>query len=511
MLLKFFRKRLKAILWITIVGTVPPFIFLYGYSRSRGASTYILAKVNREPIYIEDFYKEVDKIKKNYPFIKDSKKIRNIAYQKLLGKIVLSQETRKNRIRVTNDEVIQFLRSLPYFKDKNGKFHPEYIKNLPDEELRYLESIAKESILAGKMRALVTSGIRVSDEEVKKRFSEERTKYTLLILEKGTKNLEITSNPSEEELKEFLNKNKDMFRIGPLYKIAWIEIKDKEFYPLIKITQEEIKKYYNKNSDEFKISDTQIIPLKEVKGKIEEKLKKEKARKKAKDTSFDLSLKLIDVDNWEKALGGRRKVKRTGWINGKKLYSLLNILPTQIGNLPTGESSEPIRVKDGYIVLKLVEKKPRYLPVWEKIKENVKKAWIEKEKFNEAGRILEKARKKILEGEDISAFIKNYKIEEEEKGPFIFSGYLQGLGYFPELRKELLKSKVSSVHKIGDRVFLVKVVKKEEPEMKELTPQVEKALREKMLQEKKQEFFSRWLEEKKKEANIVFFRKDLLD
>ena len=357
MLLKFFRKKLRVILWATIIGIIPAFIFLYGYSRSQSPSPYILAKVDGTPIYVKDFYEEINQIAENYPFIKEPRKIKELAYQRLLEKAILLKEARKYRVKVTREEIVQFLKALPYFKDKKGNFRPEYLENLSDEELKFLESIARENILIGKMKSLVTSRIEVSDKEVEKRYREEKTKYTLLIIEKEPENKLINAVPDEEELKNFMEKDKDRFRIGPLYKIAWIKIKDEEFYPEIKVSEEEIKDYYNKNLDEFKDSDTEFLPLDEVKHNIEKRIRERKARKKAKDEAFNLSIELIDVKDWEKALQGKRKVNTTGWIKGEEVYPLVGVSVVQFHNLPKGESSEPLRVQDGYVVLKLIDEK----------------------------------------------------------------------------------------------------------------------------------------------------------
>ncbi len=108
MLLKFFRRKARTILIATIVGIVPPFLFLYGwYSRSRGESLYVLAKINGEPIWVEEFYEEIRTLEEMYPFIKDPAKIRKMAYDNLVEKSILLQEAKKLRIKATAEEMVE--------------------------------------------------------------------------------------------------------------------------------------------------------------------------------------------------------------------------------------------------------------------------------------------------------------------------------------------------------------------------------------------------------------------
>ncbi|GEM_PF-4700787 len=510
MLLKFFRKKLRVILWITIIGTVPAFIFFYGYSRSQAPSPYILAKVNGTPIYVKDFYQEVNQLSETFPFIKDPAKIKNLAYQRLVEKAILLEEAKKYRLKVSKEDLLRFFQALPYFKDKKGNFRPEYLNNLTDEQLQFLENTAKENILINKMKALVTSRIKVSDKEVEARYREENTRYTLLILTKKPGPLPSDIKIGEDELKAYMEKNKDKFRIGPFYKITWIKVKDKEFYPQVKIDKEEIKAYYQKHLDEFKTSDTEYLPLDKVKPLIEKKIRAEEARIDANNKAFNLSLDLIEAKDWEKVLQGKRKVHTTGWIKGKDVYSEVGISLLKLQSLPRGESSEPLRVKDGYVVLKIDNERPRYLPPWNEIKEKVKKSWMEEQKIERAKALLEKVRAGILEGKDISSLEKKYKFKKESKGPMLLSGFIPGVGYIPQIKKDLQENGVSRVYVIGNKAILVQVLKKEEPDLKDLTPEMRKRIKQALESEKKEQFFSQWLEEKKKEADINLLRKDLL-
>ncbi|NOZ64786.1 MAG: hypothetical protein GXO71_07710 [Caldiserica bacterium] len=510
MLLKFFRKKLRLILWITIIGTVPAFIFFYGYSRSQAPSPYILAKVNGTPIYVKDFYQEVNQLSEAYPFIKDPNKIKQLAYQRLVEKAILLREAKKYRLKVSKKDLLQFFQSLPYFKDKKGNFRPEYLNNLTDEQLQFLETTAKENILINKMKALVTSRIKVSDKEVEDRYKEENTRYTLLVLTEEPEQLPSDIKIGENELKAYMEKNKDKFRIGPFYKITWIKVEDKEFYPQITVDKEEIKDYYQKHLDEFKTSDTGYLPLDKAKPVIEKKVRAEKARISANNKAFDLSLDLIEAKDWEKVLKGKRKVHTTGWIKGQDIYSTLGISLLKLQSLPRGESSEPLRVKNGYIVLKIDAEKPRYLPAWDDVKEKVKKAWLEEQKIERAKQLLEKVRAELSEGKDISSLEKKYKFKKDEKGPMLLSGFIPGVGYIPQLKKDLRENGISQVYVIGNKAVLVQVLKKEEPALKDLTPEMRERIKKMLEAEKKELFFSKWLEEKKKEADINLLRKDLL-
>ncbi|RKY30097.1 MAG: hypothetical protein DRP67_05225, partial [Candidatus Omnitrophota bacterium] len=85
---------------------------------------------------------------------------------------ILTQQARKRRIKVFDSEIVEAVKSMDIFKDKNGKFDEEkfrrIIRNMPVEEVRKLEEDARKAILFQKLKERVISEgkVDVSDKEV---------------------------------------------------------------------------------------------------------------------------------------------------------------------------------------------------------------------------------------------------------------------------------------------------------------------------------------------------------
>ncbi|HEX67608.1 MAG TPA: hypothetical protein ENG13_00905, partial [bacterium] len=435
MLLKFFRRKARTILIATIVGIVPPFLFLYGwYSRSRGESLYVLAKINGEPIWVEEFYEEIRTLEEMYPFIKDPAKIRKMAYDNLVEKSILLQEAKKLRIKATPEEMVEFFKTLPYFIDSEGKFHKEYLERMPDEELRMLEKIAQENIIIGKLKNMIVSSVKVGEEEVVEEYKRRNSLFHLLLIGKDISKVKLEEQPSDEELKQFMEENKERFRKGPFYKLEWIKVPLQRFLPLAEVKEEEIKEYYSSHKEEFRKSDTEFIPLAEVKEKIRKRLQTRKAWKLANDEAFDLSVKLLDEKDWKKIVGDKYPLFRTkDWILEKEIYSRLRISPSIVERSPLNEASEPVKIGEGYLIFKVVEKKPRYLPVWEEIKSEVLKAWKEEKKIEKAKELMKEVKERMGKGEPLKNLVEQYQLTEEKKEKIRIPTYIPGWGFIEEV------------------------------------------------------------------------------
>jgi len=180
--MKFFRKKknVKIILGITALLIIPGFV-IWGVGFSKpDKSKYAAASVNGEIISLIEFSKKVEEETEKYreifgekyeDFIK-SMNLEKMVLQSLIQEKLLLQQARKRHIRVSNDEIIEVVKSDPSFKDEKGNFNLEkynqIINNLPTEKLKKIEEETKKAILFQKLKTQVVpeGSITVKDEEI---------------------------------------------------------------------------------------------------------------------------------------------------------------------------------------------------------------------------------------------------------------------------------------------------------------------------------------------------------
>lgn len=194
MIMKFFRKKknMKIILWVIAILIIPGFLIWGVGIGGSGRSQYYAATVNKEPITLREYYKQLNEVEEQYKKIFGDKasellKGLNIEQGVLEGMIrerILLQEARRRRIKVLNSEIVEVVKSDPIFFDEKGRFDEkkfkEVISSYPPEELRKIEDELRKKITIDKLKELVIAegNISVSDEEVDKYIKENQLKET---------------------------------------------------------------------------------------------------------------------------------------------------------------------------------------------------------------------------------------------------------------------------------------------------------------------------------------------
>lgn len=173
------RKNVKIILWIITILIIPGF-FLWGVGVGSSRHLYYAAVVNRQPITLREFYKQLGKVEEKYreifgdrySEIRDKFNIEKDVLENMIREKILLNEAKRRRIKIFKNEIIEAVKSDPVFKNEKGEFDPqkykEIMERIPDEELRRIEQEIRKEILINKLKEQVISetNIQVSDTEI---------------------------------------------------------------------------------------------------------------------------------------------------------------------------------------------------------------------------------------------------------------------------------------------------------------------------------------------------------
>jgi peptidyl-prolyl cis-trans isomerase D len=134
--------------------------------------------------------------------------------QQLVQQQVLLQEAHKLGIEVTKEDVIKYLQTGPTGEVlyPNGKFigedaYAQLINDRLNMSVTDFEDGIRDDITAQRLRALITAGVTVSDQEVRETYRKANIKIKFDYAVISTEDLRKTINPSDSDLEAFFKKN----------------------------------------------------------------------------------------------------------------------------------------------------------------------------------------------------------------------------------------------------------------------------------------------------------------
>ncbi len=162
------------------------------------------------------------------------------------------------------------------------------------------------------------------------------------------------------------------------------------------------------------------------------------------------------------------------------------------------------KISSGYVVAKISEIIKEGAQEFEKIKEQIKPAVIKEKKIQKAAGIAEDIAKKINGNISNASKLSNF-VTVDSTGSFSGLGSIRNIGKdyaFIAKAQELEMNKVSAPFKGNRGYFIIQVLKRTPFDQSSYEMQKD-VIRQTILQEKKSSFFSQWLINIKKEADIT--------
>ncbi len=354
-----------------------------------------------------------------------------------IKRILLLTAAKRRKLKVKDQEIVEFI--MEHFKRK-GKFDKEsylqtvrrYFRTTP---LKF-EEMLRQDLLIHKLFKEITKNVSVSDDELLKvyRALKEKAKINFIKIDSTEFYKEVKSNP--KELQEYFRSHREDFRIPPKVKIKYvfIPLKDKKTLSTLKRlkTLEHIRDFFG-------------IPI--------------------------LESEYFSLDEPIPHIGWQRAINKTAF------------------DLEKGQTSKPIFTEKGIYVIKLIGKKPSYLPEFKEVKEKVKEVLTKRKALKLAKLKAFKIYKKLKEGNSLNGV----KIQTSDF--FKRGDYIPNLGADEGFIEKVFNSPLNEWQKpyrLNSRFVIFKVVAKE-------------GFSQKKFQEEKEKFREAYLKTKRIQTFEEFF------
>ena len=258
---------------------------------------------------------------------------------------------------------------------------------------------------------------------------------------------------------------------------------------------------------------SRVDPLEEVNDTIKEKLTKEKSWRMARRKAEEIIWGSKEGGSFGKGANGEgdtfTMLETDLFAHGETLPGLLgeNAFQTAAFSLEKGEVSQAIKGRNGYYVIRLMERKAPEVPSFDDVKERVEKRYRTEKSKDLAREKAEEAVKELVQGASPEDFKKIDGFTLFDTGPFSrLRTYIPKVGASPDLVEQAFS--LTDENPLADKPFeinngyyIVRLKDRVSPTREEFLAEKE-TFRKGQRQKKEQEIFRQWLSDLRKQQNV---------
>ncbi len=486
MLKKLRNKKTAKKIWIILAILILPAFLLWGSGsiigdKDKTKQSAFVGKVSGKLITLSE-YKDALEATRNQAILQFGDNFSEI--QKYINlesrawdRILLLSEAKKRKIRANDKEIIELIESYPFLQRKNkfdNKIYADMLKYAFRTQARIFEEQTRQNIVLSKLFEELTKDIKVTEEETKKEYTRTNEQISVYY---------IAAIPFD-----FIDKTTP-------------------------IEEKELNDYFTNNALEFKqpLSHNLEYISADSENKIQRLMSSLNNKEALSELLKDMGLAVKETGLFPE----NTPIPGIGW-------------PTQVVNsiskIKVGEYLPPVQIEKTYYLFKLKERKDPYVPELEQIKDKVKEkltryksetiakikieACLEKLKENLKSSETDKtpiSTKSNAENKTDIEFDKTAKLfvlKSSATEPFKHGSYIEGIGasdMFWEKVISLNDNQTSDIISLPSGFYIIKLksrVPLDEKKFNEEKPEFTRRLSE----QKKQEFFSKFIEELKKDS-----------
>lgn len=471
---------------LILVAIIFVMMFVYGSGKtsSRSGEGAVVATVNGETIGQREFQQVLQYKLMQYQQMLGSQyneklisafRIPESTLEELINYKLLAQQAKSRGFLVSDQELADKIRSLPYYQ-KDGKFDAEQYLKLPNRGLE--ENKMRQEMETTRWQGYLLSRIKMTPEQTRQALETNQAKIELAYAKIDLNSLAPSAEINSKDIEDFL-----------------------------KSSSSEVRAYYDSHIKEF--TDPAAVEIKRIRVGIPFQASDEvkaTARKKAEEIQ-----KEVTANNFESIARAKsddeyaKKGGASGWVNRGSLEAPLE---SAIDKLKVGEVSSLIETNFGYYLLKLENKREaKVLPFEEKTQTIAKKLLSEKKKNDWVKSQRQELETLLTAGKSIETKLKGWKVDIKKTGTFNFGeNNIPGIGQVDSILEGI--SELSKAQPIAkklfysqDQYYYIKLLNFQMPKEAEVEKNRETESK-KIVADLQKSLIESWIDNLKKKASI---------
>ncbi|MBW2005773.1 MAG: SurA N-terminal domain-containing protein [Deltaproteobacteria bacterium] len=491
MFITLMRKHTKGILVKVMVGLIAVVFVFWGVSAIREKPGSKIAYVNGDLItgleYEAKYREMLDALQKQYKeYWNDSLikafQIKQRALDNLIEKRLISQESARIGLGITDDEVADAIFTYPAFQ-VNGEFYEGRYRSLLSYnrmEPADFESTIKLELLSKKIRYFIKCFFPITDMEMMDYYSYQKEKVNIGFVSFNPRDFKGKMAVKQDEKEAYFESNKEKYRIPEKIKIAYLALDPSDFLDKVTIAEKEISDYYELNQESFK--NPKQIKARHILLKLSPDAS-ESEETKTKEKALSLLKRLKDGEDFA-ALAKKYSQGPTASKGGDLGYftqgKMVKPFEELAFSLKKGEIGGPIKTRFGWHIIRIDDIKDATVKTFSEVRNQIVttlKNDISKEIAHERALTLMDQMPYDI---NLATYAAQQSLTVKESDYFPKKGPIPGLGSDERLTKSIYsleKGETSEIIEHKDKFYIIQVVDNKDshiPKMSEVSDQLDK-------------------------------------
>ena len=497
-MLRFMRQQAGNWLIKVLLGAIVIVFIFWGVGSFRAQRGGRVALVNGDQITLDDYREAynnlIEQLRErfgnnlNEDMIK-MLQVKKQALNQLIDKKLLVQEARRFKFRVSDKELADTIMKIGAFQ-RAGVFDNRLYQNVlgrlrmtPEE----FEIAQRGAMLIERLKVLITSSAKVSDQEVREWFNWANALVNIdFVRFDPDKYKDIKA--SGEEIKAFFEKYKENYKTDAMVKVRYLHFDPDRYRSKVSISDEELQDYFDENQEEYNTPKT--VEARHILLKVDQNAGPEdveKARKKALDI-VKMAREGKDFPELAKKYSEGPTRDRGGYLGTFKREAMVRPFADKAFSMKAGEISEPVRTRFGWHIIKVEKVNEASVLSSDEAKKKIQKKLTENKAKNVAYDEAEAVSDVSFEGDDLlkSAKEQNLKILTTDfftkKGP---EKGIKNRAKFASAAFDLAVMEISDIQEFENGYYILQVIEKIPEKIPELK-KVKEKVRVDLIQEKQE-------------------------
>ncbi|MCD6266236.1 MAG: SurA N-terminal domain-containing protein [Deltaproteobacteria bacterium] len=491
MFITLMRRHTKGILVKVLVGLIAVVFVFWGVYAIREKPGSKIAYVNGDLItgleYDAKYHEILDALQKQYKeYWNDSLikafQIKQRALNSLIEKRLISQESNRIGLGVTDDEVANAIFTYPAFQ-VNGKFDERRYRTLLNYnrmEPADFESSIKLELLGKKIQNFIKCFFPTTDMEIMNYYSYQKEKVNIGFVSFNPRDFKGKTEVKQDEKEAYFKAHKEKYRIPEKIKIAYLVLDPSDFLDKVSITEKEISDYYELNQERFK--NPKKIKARHILLKVSPDAS-ESENKETKERALSLLKRLKNGEDFA-ALAKKYSQGPTASRGGDLGYftrgKMVKPFEKLAFSLKKGEIGGPVKTRFGWHIIRVDDIKEATVKTFSEVRNQIVtiiKNDISKEMAHERALTLMDQMPYDI---DLATYAAQHGLTAKETDYFPKKGAIPGLGGDERLIKSIFslkKGETSEIIEHKNKFYIIQVVDTKSshiPKISEVSDQLDK-------------------------------------